>query len=305
VVWPKTCNVRRRILVPGAVLLSTLGMALPSMAQVVPTPPPKTVQSGPTEPAPTKATDVVRVDTWSETESQRLFQACDGDADDLLDVFEASQALETVGSPRELDRFRHLDSDHDGFLSWPEFDAHFRDVVEHGGTFVVRPVRALPPARKDAPAPATPAEILLQLFDADHSGDLSADETNHMLAAAKLPTGLQSQLSAFDRDLSNTLSVDELQPLLAVSPQLQALVRAEPAPNQLLPPPFDAMDRNADGQIDVEELAAGLRQIDPLLARWSAAILKSADHDGDQRLGGSELRDATTAAATERPLGSR
>ena len=60
---------------------------------------------------------------------------------DRLDLFEAAAAIEAIGSPRERDAFRRMDRDRDGFLSFPEFDALFRSVIQRGDTFRVRVCR--------------------------------------------------------------------------------------------------------------------------------------------------------------------
>jgi len=238
--------------------------------------------------------DRVAADNYTTAESLRLFAACDRDADDRLDLFEAAAAFDAIGDPPDLERFRRLDLDRDGFISWIEFDQWFRDTVRHGQPLRVHPARPLANDRTGT-APMSTEQQLLQLFDTDGSGDLSMTEMGALLKAANLPPSLLSRVKALDRDGSGSFSMAELLPVLAGVPIPGLTTKVAPADATLLPAPFGSWDKNRDGAIDEAELAAALRSIDPQLARWAPAILRQADRNHDGRLVTEELNVPTSA----------
>ncbi|MBK8100356.1 MAG: EF-hand domain-containing protein [Planctomycetes bacterium] len=236
---------------------------------------------------------------WSESESRRLFAGCDANADDRLDLFEASVALETMGSPRDRDTFRRFDRDRDGYLTLPEFDLHFRQTTQRGDALRVRTCRPMPPARTQARATErSPAQHMLDLFDQDASGDLRDGELDAMLLGLSLPPAFAPILRGLDKNASGGLDETELTAALqALPPALLGNLPGAKAANKAtaLPAPWGDIDLDRDALIDSTELARSLRQIDPELASWARQILQVADTDRDQRLSAAELEAAMPA----------
>jgi Ca2+-binding EF-hand superfamily protein len=231
-------------------------------------------------------------DVWSESTSRELFTACDGDGDDRLDLFEANEALDTLGDPKDSRAFLRLDADRDGFLTWPEFDDHFRAVVQRGGILRVRTCRRLVTAapEQQSARPATPIQRVMQLHDRNDNGGLDPDEIEQLLRLVDLPPAFASQLKALDLDHSGRLEEAELAPLFERLRGRLPLPGGEaPRPASELPPPWSTIDRNGDARIDTEEFAQGLRRIDPSLARWAAQLLQRLDRDKDGAAAAAEL----------------
>ena len=127
---------------------------------------------------------LVKVEVYHEATSRLLFVCIDANADDRLDLAEAGQALETVDGIRDRTSFRRLDQDRDGFLSWPEFDAHLREVIRSGETFYLHPIRPellqvdMVVSREPEKDPTVMGRV-----DRDHSGTLSREEVLVLLNA--------------------------------------------------------------------------------------------------------------------------
>ncbi len=223
---------------------------------------------------------------WSEAQSRRLFAGADGNADDRLDLFEAASALDSIGSPKEREVFRRLDRNRDGYVNWPEFDAHFRDLVEHGGTLRVRMARPMPPIDDQGEAEASPARRLLRLWDTDGSGDLSEAELRAMLQGLGAPPAVQARPPRLDQDGSGTVSEAELAPVLQLVP---GLAGAGGPKGSRLPLPWRQADADQDGSLSLAEFTDALRRLDPTLAAWAARLLRRADQNGDGKLDEAEL----------------
>lgn len=238
---------------------------------------------------------------YSERVSRAAFAICDGDADDRLSVLESSRTLEGIGTD-DLEAFRRLDSDADGFLYWPDFDRRFRELTERGAPMRIRPLRPVPadlaPAAALAAAKPTGLQRANQLIaenDTDGDGKLSLLEAARVAATlipGADPAALVAPLRALDVDRSGDIGAAEL---LIVADRLplasEQRSAATSAPGKL-PPGYAAADANADGVIDRAELESVLRGLDPALPRWSRQILRDADRSGNDTLGPFEIRQA-------------
>ena len=226
----------------------------------------------------------------TEAASRDLFTACDADADDRLDVFEASRALDAVRSPGDHDGFAVLDRDRSGYVTWTEFDAALQESLRRGSTFRVRTVRPLvATAARARPRAATPMQHFLQAHDANQDGGLDPAELEAFLRQSRVPPDAAKQLRALDRDQSGRLEEEELAPwfvLLGGAPRPRTL-----PPGSALPPPWSAADRDHDGAIDADELRRVLVRLDPALGGSAAALLRALDRDRDGRLQPGELPD--------------
>lgn len=246
----------------------------------------------------------IAVATWSEDQSRALFESCDRDGDQRLDLFEARAAIEIVDT-REA--FRRLDRDRDGFVDWPEFDRFYHELVRGGGTLHLRPFRTQAPAA--GIAPRTPTRQVIDLFDVDHSGALEPSELDAMLREFQLPPAVAAQMRGLDRDHDGKIDESELAPIVAKL-QLGSLFTDRilgKSGASMLPAPWNAIDRNGDGKIDAAEFEQGLRRLDPMLGRWAGAILKAADRDADGCLARDELlpNDPPPATAATKPVVER
>lgn len=231
--------------------------------------------------------------TYDRDRSRALFAACDADSDDRLDLFEAQSALQDVGEPGNLNWFRRLDTDRDGYVDWPEFDAFYRNVVRDGNTLHLRLLRALP-------AVATPAggglgqapRRTIDLFDANHDGALDIAEGEAMLKELGVPPNLIRMAPTLDTDRDGRYSQSELAPAMQL---LHIDLFAPVAPKSggpaatVLPAPWQEVDGDNNQSIDRKELALALRRIDPQLDRWTAKIMAATDRNGDGRLSPGEL----------------
>jgi Ca2+-binding EF-hand superfamily protein len=241
----------------------------------------------------------------SPATSRDLFSACDADADDRLDVFEAGDALETMRGATDHDGFARFDTDRDGYVDWPEFDGVLRATLQRGGTFRVRTVRTFAPPTQSA-RPATELQRFLQLHDGNGNGGLDPDEVQQMLQERGLSPQLGALLRGFDRDRSGKLEETEIAPYWE---QLRGNAGRDllPATGEALAPPWRTADQNRDGRIDERELAAMLSRLDAALAQWAAAWLRELDRNRDGVLQADELpghkpAGERTAAAPGLPL---
>jgi Ca2+-binding EF-hand superfamily protein len=174
---------------------------------------------GTDSPAKTTPPGRLAIKDYSVAESRRLFAGCDANSDDRLDLFEASAAVETLGQPRDRDAFRRFDKDRDGYLTFPEFDTHFREVVQHGDPLRLRTCREMPPVQIGVrEAARSPAQHLLDLFDRDGSNDLRDAELDALLGALKLPPVFGAVLRSLDKDASGGVDERELTTVLQSIP---------------------------------------------------------------------------------------
>lgn len=226
----------------------------------------------------------------SEAISRDLFSACDADGDDRLDVFEASEALDTVREPRDTAGFARLDGDRDGYVTWPEFQTLLQATLQRGDAFKVRTVRAFRAPAEQA-RPAAPVLKLLQLYDTNQNGGLDPGEIDRYLRDNSLP-GLGTQLRSLDADRNGRVDAQELAPWLALLPG-RPVSDSPASANARLPEPWDAADTNQNGSLDAKELAVVLRRLDPSLAHWAADLLRALDRSRDGALQPDELPPRT------------
>jgi len=244
-------------------------------------------------------------DVHSEPRSREMFTACDGNSDDRLDLFEASEALEALGDPKDGKSFLRLDGDRDGFLAWPEFDLHFRSVVRRGSTFRVQTCRRLvqQAPEQQQPRAATPLQKFLKLYDGNANGGLDPDEIDKMVQALQLAPAIGSQLKALDLDNSGRIEETELAAKFEeFAPRLELLRSVLPfplfgAPKAAVPmaAPWGSLDEDGDGAIGLDELTGALRRLDSGLERWAKHLLQRLDADKNGKLTPEELPGATTA----------
>ncbi|GAB4152249.1 MAG: hypothetical protein Fur0037_21010 [Planctomycetota bacterium] len=231
----------------------------------------------------------VAMSSWDRNRGRALFEACDEDRDDALDLLETFAALEWRIDPSAPERFRRLDRNRDGFLDWAEFDAFASAVIAEGRTFRLALSRDLPPSAEVSLAPASLAENLLQLFDSDADGSMSNKEFAALLRRAGLPESLASRFSMLDTDRSGVLGVAEIDPLLKLGIPQIANLTAKRGGVALLPQPYAAWDLDGSGILDRTEVAVAVKRADPELARFAPQIFAGLDKDHDGRLSLSEL----------------
>lgn len=251
------------------------------------------------------------LDVYSPTTSRELFSACDGDSDDRLDVFEAGDALETVHGPTDAKGFAAIDSNRDGYITWPEFDALFKLAIQRGNTFRVQTCRQFVQASPELATTRdqTPLQKFVQLVDKNRNGALDPDEIDQFVQSADLPPALSGMLRTLDLDRSGRLEAAELAPwfeqLRGRLPMFGTAMAGTTAANndpKRLPPPWLDIDKNADNKVDADELARALQRIDPSLARWAPLLLKARDVSKNGALTVDELPN--TSAPTADPAGS-
>jgi Ca2+-binding EF-hand superfamily protein len=232
----------------------------------------------------------------SETLSRDLFTACDADGDDRLDVFEAATSLDGMQNPTDSAGFARLDTDRDGFVSWPEFDHSLRAALRKTGSCTVRPVRRLQSTATSTKR-ASALQQFLQLHDANGNGSLDPGEVDRYLKGAGLPPTLGTQLKGRDLDHSGELDEAELAPWFEQLPN--PAPPAERGPGKArLPAPWHTVDQDQNLQLDAVEFTAALRRLDPQLERWAEPLWRALDADRDGVLQASELTLAPTPAAT-------
>lgn len=238
-------------------------------------------------------------DVYTEPRSREMFTACDADSDDRLDLFEACEALETLGDPKDSSPFQRLDKNRDGYLGWPEFDQFFRTVVQRGGTFRVRTCRRLLPQSAPQRQPSTPLQHFLQNLDQNRNGGLDPQEIDQLVRDAGLPPSLGIEMKALDLDQSGRVEETELAPMFEKLRTRLPLPGTTPAkPTSPLPPEWAVADDNGDGAIDLEELTRALRRLDPSLARWARNLMQPLDADRNGRLAPTELPSGRTTSPT-------
>jgi len=247
------------------------------------------------EPEPVGKVGRTSLDVHTEQTSRELFSACDRDSDDRLDLFEACDALENLGDPKDSRSFLALDRDRDGFLQWPEFDEHYRSSIQRGGTFRVRTcrrfVKQLPELQQAKTA--TPLDVFIQLNDTNENGGLDPEEIQKIVRDLGLLPVLETQLKRLDLDQSGLIEPAELAPWFEQIRSVVSLpgVSELPTPSGM-PSPWGEIDSNGDSAIDIEELTQALRRLDPGLARWATVVMKKLDTDGDHKLTDRELPGA-------------
>ncbi len=226
-----------------------------------------------------------------------LFRACDQDADDRLDVFEASGAMDGLRDARDVDGFARLDTDRDGFVTWVEFDANFRRSLQRQGSFRVRTSRPLGGDSRGN----SELQQFLRLYDADHDGTLDPAEVEQLLRLGILPQGLGARLKTLDQDGSGRLEEAELAPWYEQLPRPQRGAPERPGAGSLLPPPWNVCDADKDNTVALDELALALRKLDPSLQRWVAQLLPKLDKNGDGQLQPAELPAPPPPAGAANP----
>lgn len=261
---------------------------------------------------------VVVLQTYDEATSRAVFTAIDRNADDRLSVFEfaASQDEPAAADPRDPTVLRRFDTDRDGFLNWPEFDARMRNAIRLNGEFRYRPARQLPPIKPampvltDASKELLDAQVqgLLALLDTDRSGKLSRDEFATLLSSANLPASSLTQFVQADRDNDRQLDSKELEALTRLLPNLPRGPQMQPSARSFSVA-WRRADIDGDGKISTTELDTVLRSHDVHLGRWVSKVIADADRTGDRHLGPAEVfaaqRDADAKPSEGTPGGRR
>ena len=260
---------------------------------------------------------------YSEAKSRALFHAADRNQDDRLDLFEAGAALSTLRDMAERGTFRRLDTNRDGFLEWPEFDAHVVHVLKlRGRLHVAVPLEADTDALAATPAVARAtgspgaglatgggsareaaaakggattitAGPVFSLLDIDKDGLLGAKELMNLLKQRSLPPAALKQLPRLDRDGDGKLSPQEL---VLAERMVPGLIRREAAGAATAASALSvagdavALDADGSGAIDSGELRAALRRIDPALGRHAERLVRAADRNGSGTVEPGELR---------------
>lgn len=225
--------------------------------------------------------------------SHDLFQACDADGNDRLDLLEVADALEGMRDDKDLEGFATLDRDRNGFVSWPEFDAQLRSTLERGGTFRVRPLRPFALPTPEART-ATPVQRFIQAFDQNQNGALDRPEVDDFLRKTKLGRDVGVSLWALDDDRSGRLEEAELAPWLEKIPTLAPKVPL-PIGGTALPEAWQSADANHNGVLALDEFEAVLRRLDPALTVWAAELFAALDKNRDGALQPGELPGAPDA----------
>ncbi|MCC6670110.1 MAG: hypothetical protein IT458_03555 [Planctomycetes bacterium] len=242
------------------------------------------------------AAPLLAFDSHDEPLSRQLFAACDQGGDDRLSIFEARRSVPSLEG--DLEPFRAADQDADGFLSWPEFDRLFREVVRQGGVFRIRP-QAPVAVDSTVPRPGASehpeADRVLRMLDRNGSGDLDLPEFQPLVRSVNPTLDATAVFRTLDRNASGRLEVRELVELTRLLPGIGGTAAADLEAHDRLPAAWRPADRDRNGWVDAGELAAALERLHPGLRRWAARILKDADRAGTGRFGPEELR------AFERP----
>jgi hypothetical protein len=299
-------------LVNGAELGPRLGSRLAATALVLLAAVPAAAQGGKPTAKPTPATAPqpavpqgpggdgttrarVALDRHSEGTSRRAFSACDADRDDRLDLFEIAEALDSVDGPSDAKSFARLDTDRDGYVGWPEFDAHFRFVIERGKALVIRPARAMPAETESTNAPAaTPLQRFFRLYDANRNGGLDPNEIDRLALQLGLLPMIAASLRNLDADRSGKVEEGELAPWFD---QIQKLVpgitqlggESTANPTSSLGAPWGLDDLDDDGTLNGDEFLRALRRLDAGLAKWATTVFARLDKNKDNRLDATEL----------------
>jgi Ca2+-binding EF-hand superfamily protein len=276
-------------------LIPCLVLAAAAAAQATPTVAgggPRASAQAPPPAARPAAPERTVLHDYSEPQSRALFTACDEDGDDRLDVFETRAALADLGDTDKPAWFRRHDSDRDGFLDWPEFDRFYGDLVRGGGTLTVRLAQPLPTAPKPVTPAAAAAPNATDLFDTNRDGVLDQREAESMLRELNVPPSLVAMLRLLDVDRDGRYTEAELAPALQ-NLNLGPFAKGTPAkpatPAPPLPPAWAALDRDRTQTIDLRELSAALRRVDPQLDRWAGKVHAGSDKNNDGQLRVNEL----------------
>jgi hypothetical protein len=286
-------------LLPLSTLLAVLA-PIPAQSPAPAAPPPAAVpeQQDPVRPPSVERTYRGAVD---EAQSRDLFTACDSNADDRLDIFEAGSSLSLVRGAQDTEGFGRIDKDRDGFLAWPEFDQALRRALAGGGTMKARPNRALAVPLPE-PRAATRLQQFLQMHDSNRNGGIDPGELDQFLRQANLPPGIASQLRLLDQDRSGRLEATELAPWLdRLAAPTPAAAPTEPAKTSSLPAPWGIADADVSNSIDEAELGRVLRRLDPLLGNWAAALKQLLDRNRDGVLQAAELTPDPASAVPVAP----
>ncbi|MGE0144625.1 MAG: hypothetical protein AB7I19_13945 [Planctomycetota bacterium] len=269
----------------GNFLLITLGSAV-AWSGVLPAQEP--------EVAPPAPETLVVESQHRESRSLALFAACDRNADDRLDVFEFGNAFVDLEDRRGSLVFRSSDADASGFLEWSEFDERMRVTIERNGRVRLRPLREVAEIRDPTiPPPAIdPTEQIIEQFDIDQDGGLSADEFRSVLRRAQLDMRIANRFAELDADADGALRAPEFGPILLYASQIWQRIAPHEKDIRRMPAAYRATDLNLDGAIDLRELELGLSRIQPSLARWANRVLYDADRSRDKMLGAAELNTA-------------
>lgn len=257
-------------------------------------------QTQPQPAAPTAGTKTrVSLERHDESTSRRMFAVCDADADDRLDLFEATDAVESLGDPRQVRSFARVDTDRDGYVSWPEFDAYYRLVISHGKTLNLRPCRPLPPVEAPPQTPAaSPLQRFLRLYDENRNGVLDPTEVDRIAEQLGLPPMLVAMLRNLDADRSGSIDDKELGPSFPLIEKLLPKNHGTTAADSSLPAPWGLGDDDADGTLSRDELTNLLRRLDPGLARWAEQLFALLDKNRDGQLDASELGVSAKTTST-------
>jgi len=238
----------------------------------------------------------VNLELYLEQDSRAYFAACDANGDDKLDVIEASTAL-MFDPDQPLDHFQRLDRQMHGYLSFPEFDAEYREVVGRGGTFRLQPARApVLRARPAAGVDLAPARRLVGLYDKDGDNMLDQAELQNLLEKRRVNEDPRRLFATLDADGSGRLVAAELVALAAMPDVLAA--PADPTTRSRLTPKWQESDLDQDGAIAEGELERELRLIDPQLVRWTKKVMIDADGSKNGTLNAEEV--ATASARPKR-----
>lgn len=219
----------------------------------------------------------VRVLGYDERTSRDAFAGCDENGDDRIDIREATRALPNMVDSRGPVGFQTLDVNRNGYLQWPEFDAHFRSLIDRGASFNFRPAFEFhlnPMSRTPAATSRAQriAEFTITLVALDDDPEMSKQEFAKLVTTLGQPPETNTLFPTIDTDRSGTISAAELRPIVANVPALLELVEKSPTPL---------------AGVDVAER---LERMHPTLGRWKREIIRAADKNGDGVLVESELR---------------
>lgn len=293
---PSAGRTVRRVAMLGLMAALPLGSLLAQTGSpAAPEPNPALQDPGRPQPAPLSLPVSIER-AHSEGRSLTLFAGCDTNADDRLDLFECRRAfVDLVGTSTA--GFRSIDTDADGYISWPEFDTRFRTSIQRTGSLRLRPSRSVPEfVDPTEPVDEDPTLEFIRRIDKDGDDALSKEQLAGLLADSGQDPALAENFPSLDVDGSGKLEAGEFAPLMQFISGAWANDAAGEAKRRSLPPDFRNGDLNLDGVIDRRELEASLRLLHPSLARWSQVVLRDVDRTGDERLAGTELGAAAAEA---------
>ncbi len=215
---------------------------------------------------------------YSRALSWSLFEACDANGDDRLNLFEASRAIPSLGGPQDAASFRALDTNKDGFVHWPEFDTRFRETIARDGIFAVKPPRPVflvrdPSAAEEKKVDLAPHQQILELVDSDEDEAISPDELTLFLKIAGLPPQLATQhFAKLDADSSGKLTRNEFEAIL--SSQLPKIFGKRPKQDdkmhERLPEDLRAVDKDRNGVIDKTDVHRWVVEGLPMSHKYSS-----------------------------------